>query len=468
MSNCYRVAVILRPKMPSPIKTPDIILDVIDQLPEDLPRQIVDGLPKLRILAGPRLAEHLSSTPTADRTWAGGFTAGMIGATDFIDGIWARRIGTTDYGRELDREGDRSFVMPQQKALKNSGEVPAAHYGLKVAREYAMQGLRAWGEHNGKDLTSLQVNRQKTTFEMGTLAAAHSPLAQNEDLIRWGAAVGTALSLTGLFETAFNYMKEDPDKEVDTARNSTAREVSASPLGKLAGLIDEKAPGVTPSHITKWGKRLVEGSAALAVARPDSPALATTIYTLGSLADTVDGALARKKGEDGVDGMVEDVQADLEQQIATFAALSIIARKRGNKVAAANYALATMTTSLSALTRADAESRGLIVAEGGLGTRVGRGILGGVGMGLNKHRDISDIISATIASGTINTVLQRRDAAKNGPDSQYAVGANHDHEFMQAAEVRKDAIVPYALAGLVVGSSLLATPYRSADRPQSS
>jgi phosphatidylglycerophosphate synthase len=318
-----------------------------------------------------------------------------------------------------------------------------------------MEGVRWWGARNDKSLKSLQVNRAKTFAEMTELTMAHSPLSQNEDLMRWGASIGTALSLTGLFETVFQYMGDSGDKDVTTARNSKAREVSAGPLDRLAGFIDENAPGVTPSHITRIGKGMVEGAAALVIAKPDRGGIATAIYTVGSLFDTFDGSLARKKGVDGPEGMIEDVQADLEQQIATMGALSIVAMRRGNRVAAANYAAAAMLTPLSAYTRALGESQGLIVAEGGMGTRVGRGIMGGVGMALNKRRDASDIVSAMLASGTANTVLERRDVTRNGEESSYCVGTNEDPGLMEEGAMRRRAIEPYAEAGLAVGAVLL-------------
>ncbi|HVX57679.1 MAG TPA: hypothetical protein VHA37_08170, partial [Candidatus Saccharimonadales bacterium] len=164
----------------------------------------------------------------------------------------------------------------------------------------------------------------------------------------------------------------------------------------------------------------------------------------------------REKGVDGEAGMLEDVEADLEQQIVTFAALSLIALRRRNKVAATNYALAAMTTPLSALMRADAEGQGYLVAEGGMGTRLGRGILGGVGMALNKNRDISDIVSAMVVAGNVNTVLERRDVVQNGQDSECCVGVNDDPTFKREAETRAETIVPYAKRGLVVGAGLLA------------
>ena len=436
---------------------PRLVQAVADRLPDDAPRQAIDALSRLRIEASPYFTAHLLLTKPEERTWLAGGLAAVVSATDKADGIGSEWFGSTENGNKLDKEADRKFVIPQHGVLAAKGEIPRVHFILKLGREVAMAGLRSWGAKHGKSQKSRQTGREKTVFDMATITAAHSPLSQNEDLMRWGAATGTALSVTSLIETVFDYAKKDkPDDEPVTARNSSVREVSTGPLSKLARFVHKKVPGLTASHITRWSKRAVEGSAILALINPDKPAAATTGYTLGSLGDSLDGAFAREVGEDGLDGMIEDVEADLEQQIVVFAALSLIARKRGNKVAAANYALAAMTTPLSALTRAEAESKGYIVAEGGMGTRVGRGILAGMGIGFNKHRNTSDIISAMVAAGNINTVVERHDVVENGPDSKYYVGGDDDPEFKNHAERRRDAILPYAKLGLAVGAALLA------------
>lgn len=442
------------PKRPESLEA--AIGPIIDYVPEVMARPLVDGMGYARIGSGPHLGKSLDHSIPEERTWPDMIAPALLSITDRLDGIWGRRIGATDGGREIDRRGDRGFVMPQQKALAENGEIPPVHYTIKVWRERAMAGLRLWGAMNDKDLSSREVNRQKTAIEMSYVTGAHSPFSKSEDLMRWGSSMGSALSLTGLIETTIDYLQNNGSEKTDTARNSAARKISAGPRDRISVLIDQKAPGVTPSHLTKWGKRLVEAGSALAIARPNRPAVATTLYTVGSLLDTLDGSLARQKGEDGAEGMVEDVQADLEQQIVALAALSVIARRRGNKVAAANFAAATMTMPLSALSRAQAESQGFIVAEGGIGTRVGRAILGGIGMGFNKHRDVSDIVSATLVSSTANTVNERRSVIKHGTDSRYCKGVKDDEQFMAEGAIREEAILPYAKAGIVIGSLLLA------------
>ncbi|HEX5744201.1 MAG TPA: hypothetical protein VFX84_02005, partial [Candidatus Saccharimonadales bacterium] len=425
-------------------------------IPEDVRRTLADTMSDFRADIGEDMAALLEHRSPEERTWLQGIASAAISSTDYWDGVLTEDLPPSEDGREKDRRGDRNYVMPQQEQMSRNGEVSPAHYRLKVLREGGMKCVRWWGERKGKNLKSLQSGRAKTWAEMMELAAAHSPLSRNEDLMEWGASVGTGLSLNSFAETVFQYMGGDDDENVTDPRNSTARQKSAGIFDRMAGFVDEKAPGFTPSHATKIGKTMVEGSAALLVANPDRAGLATTAYTIFSLLDGFDGSLARKKGVAGVEGMIEDVQADLEQQIATLGALSIVAMRRGNRVAAANYATATMLMPLSAYSRAQAESQGFVVAEGGMGTRIGRGILAGLGMATNKRRDWSDIVSATLATGIANTVLERRDVIVNGEDSNYYVGINRDPGFMEEARIRKDAIRPYAEAGLAIGSLLLA------------
>lgn len=435
---------------------PRIVQAIADRLPDDAPRRVIDGFSRIRIESSPYFTAHLLLTQPEDRTWLAGGLAAVVSATDKGDGLGAQWFGSTEEGNKLDKEADRKFVIPQHGVLALKGEIPRVHFALKIGREIAMAGLRSWGAKHGKSQQSRQTGREKTVFDMATITAAHSPLSRSEDLMRWGAATGTALSVTSFLETAFDYLqKERSDDEPVTARNSSVRAVSTGPLSKFVRLAHKRFPKLTASDITQWSKRTVEASALLAMVNPDKPGAATLGHIIGSVGDALDGAWAREMGEDSLDGALEDVQADLEQQIVEFAALSVIARRRGNKVAAVNYALAAMTTPLSSLTRAEAESKGYIVGEGGMGTRVGRAVLAGAGIRFNKYRDVSDIISAMAAAGNINTVLERHDVVEKGPDSKYYVGGDDDPEFKEHAAKRHDAILPYAKLGLAVGAALL-------------
>lgn len=430
-------------------------------------RAVANTLPVVRAVAGPVLANYIHETPAEDRSWAVSAVVATLAATDKIDGLLAGYAGPTKVGGWLDQMADKVFVLPSQVALQSKGEMPAVHPVLKVARDVSLSGLRWWAASNGKDVSAGRQGKQKTTGEMATLIAATSPLATNENLIRAGASISTALSLTSFLEYAVDFTKRDPKPNTEaTARNGTARQIFAKPIAATVDIIDRKFPQVTPDHITMLGEQLVKSSVILAALRPEKAALPTTLYTVGSVLDALDGSLARKKGQDNggttVEGMLKDVKADKRQEITTFLALSVIARRRGNDVAANNYAIATATTALSALFRAEAEASGQIVAEGGIGTRVGRGVLGGIGLGLNGHRDLSDIISAVVATGNVNTVMERRHVCDNGGASPYSVGLNTDKTFREHGEIRRKALLPLAASGVALGA--LALVYKGGNK----
>lgn len=421
----------------------------------------VNALPLARIAAGPMVAGYLEETPPEERTLLAAGTIAAVSATDKFDGLWARRIGPTAFGGWLDQMADKAFIIPGQLALKNNGELPAVHPYLKIARDVAVSGLRMWAANKGRDVSAGSLGKRKTAAEMLTQTVAGSPLARNPDHIRAGASIATALSLTSFADYLFGYLGggSKPRREV-TTRNSTARRATASPVDKLVTAIDEKLPFITPDHLTEAGKALVLGAAVRAVKRPDKPALPTAMYTIGSLLDTLDGALARKKaGADGLDttteGMLKDVRSDKIQEIITFGALSMIARKRGNNVAADNYAAAAASAVLPALARAHAESSGFIVAEGGIGTRVGRGILGGVGMAFNRHQNVSDILGAVVATNNAVTTHGRYRVSKLGPAASDYMGVDTSGKFMHEASIKRKALVPLAAAGLAAGAVLL-------------
>jgi phosphatidylglycerophosphate synthase len=441
------------------------MLELIQPVVQQLPRTLLNGVTKARGWSGEPLGDHLLCTPPAERSWEEAGVVAGIGSSDKGDGFGARLLAELglleldDESAELDRASDRDFVMPQQFALMLNGEVPPIHYGLKVLREFGMEKLRESAERQGLDISSSQGGKRKTAAEMMTLTAAHSPWAPKPDLIRWGASIGTGFALVDFAETGFRFRRELKGRnESNTARNSKAREVTAGPLGKVASLIHRISPDTTPSDITKASERIVRFSIDLLRMDPNHPTLAMLLFTGGGVLDGVDGRHAELTGRISRQGMIDDVEGDLRQQRKTFKGLADTALRRGNHVAATNYALAEALTPLSAYYRAEAESQGLIVAEGGMGTRAWTGILAGVGMQFNKRRDISDVVSGMIVAAKINTVEERRDVIVRGEESSYCLGVKEEdrERFMEDAAIRYEAIEPHARLGMATGALLLA------------
>ncbi len=426
---------------------------------------VADGMAAARIVASPFIAGYLAMTSPEERNHplvTGGVA--VLSASDFADGRIARIAGATERGAKLDEWADKAFVGSSWLAMAITGEIPPVHAGLKLARDVSVTALRSRARANGQSASVGNTGKQKTTIEMMTLTAANSPLAENKDLIRTGLSISTALSLQSFVGYAAAYTKkpdsEKPAKAETSARNGLARKLATDPVNKLVSLIDQKAPYITPDHLTMAGETLVEASVLYVAAKPNKVVVPTILYTAGSLLDGLDGSLARLKsqstgGSTTVEGMIKDVRADKRQEIVTLTGLSLIARQRNNNVAANNYAVGAMTTVLSALFRAKAETNGHLSPEDAFGSRVVTGILGGVGLALNKHQDISDILSASVVTGKVNTSLQRRDVAKQGQDSPYSQGINTDPEFAEHAKIRHKALIPLAAAGMVLGGAAL-------------
>jgi phosphatidylglycerophosphate synthase len=249
----------------------------------------------------------------------------------------------------------------------------------------------------------------------------------------------------------------------DTARNGKLRRAFASPNSQIAQFIDEKLPSVTPNNLTRLGRNMVLAADVAVLRRPTwGFAMAAAPYFTGSMMDGWDGNLARLKGEkasvesSSLDGMLLDAISDKCQEIGTAAANSLLASRHGNKVAAGQYAVATMTAALPALARAAAEANGYYVSEDASGSRVTRAIEAGAGLAFNKHPRSNNLLSALLSTGNITTALQRADVARRGTESPHCRGTSDDPEFRQQAAARRDALLPIAAGGLAAGGAVLA------------
>lgn len=403
--------------------------------------------------------ELLGTTPE-ERTMGDAGVTAAAAITDKIDGDWTRRFGSTKHGPLIDRLADITFSIAGETALALNGEISSIHPMVSLGREVAVQFMRHSADANGHPpIVVGDRGRQKTTLKMMMLTAARSPLSQHADLIESMASFGSALSLISGAEYAqqwFAGKNATARENSSSARNGVARRATASPNGWVVDKIHRKLPGVTPDHLTLLGEGLVEVSLIAAYLKPKwGVALAIGPYTLGGIIDGWDGNLARLKGITGLKGMLKDVRADKRQEIATAITNSLLASKHDNPVAASQFAVAAMTAALPAYFRAAAEAKGYIVSEDASGSRLVRGIEGGVGLGFNDNPGVSNTISALMVAGNVITSAQRADVVMRGQDSPHCRGTNNDRKFRAEAAARRDALLPIALAGMALGSGLL-------------
>jgi CDP-diacylglycerol--glycerol-3-phosphate 3-phosphatidyltransferase len=437
--------------------------------PTMVQRGMINTLSLIRVAYAPVLYERLSDTPSEERGWKHAGLTALVAVTDFADGYSSERYGSTDFGAKLDELADKALGNSGMQALRKNGEVPAVHAHINLARDIAVTGLRTMAWLKGRQVPSSKGGKARTAMLLKTLCEADSPLSQERDRLRSGSSHATALAITSGLEYALDYFKAGkehrPRTEV-TARNSKLREVFEPRINRLTTALDEKLPGLQPDHLTGAGNVLVGIAAIMAARKPEKSALATTVFTVGALLDAVDGSLARLKGEKNGSGttkagMLGDLLSDRLQEIFVFGALSHIARQHGNRVAADNYALAAMTAALPALYKAEAETQGLVVREGGIGTRVDRSILAGAGIAFNRHRATSDLISAAIADNNVVTAAARREVISEQEEAPYFRGRNDEPGFKEAAEVKRTALRKVAVLGAGVSSVLLGTDRRT-------
>lgn len=431
--------------------------------------RVATGMTLFRLGYGVYQTASLLMTPPEQRTWEdAGQTAGAA-STDKADGVWSRRFGSTKLGPLLDRAADVTFSVGGEVALAINGEISPIHPILSIGREALVHTWRQSAIADGRpDIPVGNRGRQKTTAKMAMLTIARSPLSRYPDVLESMASVGSALSLMSGGQYGQQYYKgrqgtlAGADDLSSTSRNGAFRRASASPNERIARWLDEKAPWVMPDHLTRAGESLVIASAIATYLKPEwGVVLAVGPYTGGGLVDGVDGNLARFKGISSLAGMLKDVRADKRQEIVTATVNSLLASKRGNKVAASQYAVAAMTASLPALLRATAEARGHLVSEDASGSRVVRGIEGGVGLGLNNQPGVGNVVSALMFVGNILTTAQRADVALRGSASPHYRGVNHNPQERAYAAARRDALLPMAVGGLVVGSVLLVREHRA-------
>ncbi|MFI5271254.1 MAG: CDP-alcohol phosphatidyltransferase family protein [Candidatus Saccharimonadales bacterium] len=408
-------------------------------------------------------AYDLLHTPPEERTVGDALLTAGVASTDKGDGKASDHFGSTKHGPLWDQLADISFSVGGEVALGLNGEISPIHPILSVAREAVVHSMRIAANTSGQEPISVgSRGKQKTAMKMLMMTTARSPVSQNGDVLESMASFGTALSLISGADYAQTFFAGRKRNEVtDTVRNGGFRKASASPNQRIVEWIHKNKPGIMPDHLTIAGEALVELSIITALARPKwGVALAIGPYTLGGLIDGIDGGLSRVKGISSLKGMLKDVRADKRQEIATSIVNSRLASRNGNHVAASQYGVASMTAALPAYFRAAAEAKGHIVSEDASGSRVIRGIEGGVGIGLNGNEGVSNVVSALLVTGNVLTSAQRADVVMRGADSPHYRGANGDPELMRQAAARRDALLPIAIGGFAIGSALLANEYR--------
>ncbi len=164
--------------------------------------------------------------------------------------------------------------------------------------------------------------------------------------------------------------------------------------------------GISPNYLTVSGSLLNLVAAILIVS--DHWFSAATIFLIGSLLDSLDGAVAKVTGKETKFGAFLDSTLDRVSEGFVIAALGIVFAHADNLIAVGACFVALASSYLVSYTRARAESLN-VQCKGGLASRTERVFLITVGLlltGLGVEHAI-DVVIYMLASAAALTVIQR-------------------------------------------------------------
>jgi len=90
----------------------------------------------------------------------------LLGITDYIDGMLARKYGSTAFGRFLDPLADKLMVAAMFLPLVHRGFIPGWIVALMLAREFLVTDLRTVYSHIEHDMPTSEAAKIKTNMQM--------------------------------------------------------------------------------------------------------------------------------------------------------------------------------------------------------------------------------------------------------------------------------------------------------------
>ena len=124
--------------------------------------------------------------------WAALIAGILIGCTDWVDGMLARRYGPTVLGGLLDPIADKVFIAFAYIPFADLGLVPAWACGLMFVREFFVTALRSAYEQRDLTLKTSYIAKAKTWAQMqGIGVMLLFPLVDNKPFLIALLATGT-------------------------------------------------------------------------------------------------------------------------------------------------------------------------------------------------------------------------------------------------------------------------------------
>lgn len=130
--------------------------------------------------------------------WSALIAGTVIGCTDWVDGMLARKYGPTVLGGLLDPIADKVFnafaYMPFADPIV--GLVPPWAVGLMFTREFLITALRSAFEQRGLTMKTSYLAKVKTWTQMqGIGVMLLFPLVENQNILTWSLGVGVVFPL---------------------------------------------------------------------------------------------------------------------------------------------------------------------------------------------------------------------------------------------------------------------------------
>lgn len=180
-----------------------------------------NGLTLGRLLAAPVLAVlTIAIGPTSWVLWA---LWTVLALSDSLDGIVARRHGTTRSGAFLDPLADKMLVIGALSALAALGTISVAPVLLIAAREIAMSSFRVVAGRRGISVPARPLAKLKTLVQDVAVAGVYFPLVGKAhigvvDVVLWVAVALTIVTGAEYVRDARRLLRSQPRPTSEVAK----------------------------------------------------------------------------------------------------------------------------------------------------------------------------------------------------------------------------------------------------------
>jgi len=178
----------------------------------------------LRIMSIPVLVLAFQ-LPGVWSNWTALLVFVVAGATDYLDGMLARKLGaTTDFGRMLDPIADKMLAAAAILMLLVTGNVPLVPALTIICREILVSGLREYLGNRGVKMPVSSLAKWKTATQftaLGMLLAGEAvvwpkglfwSMSEIGTVLIWIAAALTVVTGYGYWKIAYRYIIAGEDR----------------------------------------------------------------------------------------------------------------------------------------------------------------------------------------------------------------------------------------------------------------